>query len=376
MLADGARAVVGPAPVAWAEDIAYGIDDRVSRLVRGGEKPVAYWDVPQASAPVGSAAEPAPAATTAQSAATARSAAAAPGPPPFRLDDVGPMHAIAAAPGDGTWIVIPDPRRPGDAPAMRKTLIHPDKNRGWSAVSVVAVDLAQVELHLVAGRHEPESADRAAAQYPRSAVVPTEHHPRLLAVFNGGYKGTHGHYGMKVDGVTLLPPRGFACAVARYDDGRIVVRPWEEIAPTEPRMRWWRQTPKCMYDAGKPHVALDAPNDSWGSTVASGTVIRRSAIGLDRDGRVLYVGIADWVTAAALAHAMKHAGAHDVAQLDVNFSYPKLLLFEPRAPGSPDLVARPLTKHFEFGEDDYVRVPHSRDFFYLTRKAEGPEPPK
>ena len=98
----------------------------------------------------------------------------------------------------------------------------------------------------------------------------------------------------------------------------------------ETKLRWWRQTPGCMVELGKLHPGLAADDNTyWGSTIEGSTVIRRSAIGVSEDGRVLYVGIGDSTTAPAIARAMKHAGAHSIAQLDVNWSYPKFLLYEP-----------------------------------------------
>ena len=92
-------------------------------------------------------------------------------------------------------------------------------------------------------------------------------------------------------------------------------------------------------------------------------------MGLDASGKVLFVGIGDFTTATAIADAMHHAGAANVAQLDVNFSFPKFVTYEPRSAGSSDLLATPLTQHFEYTEDDYIRKPAERDFFYLTRRA-------
>src|SRR6185436_17698307 len=151
LLADGARAVLGPTAVAKIEDFAYGLDDRWKRLWHSEDKPEAYWDVPTtpSGAPV---APPAPSA----------SGSAAPGPPPFRPTDVPPVHASWSAPGDGVWVPIADPRHPEDPPRMFKTLLHPDRVRSWAAVSLVAVELARVELHLVAGRYEPERDDKKA----------------------------------------------------------------------------------------------------------------------------------------------------------------------------------------------------------------------
>lgn len=379
-LAEAARSVVGPQAVAAAEDVAYDLDDRWRRLWYRGEKPQAYWDVPPAAATATTA--PSPAATTsagdasasANANASAGDPAAKAGPAPskpasFRPTDVPAMNASFAAPGDGVWVPIIEARRPNEPTGMWKTLLHPDPSRSWTAVIVVAVDLERVDLHLVAGRREPESMTPESKGYVRTGLVAPEHKPLLLAAFNGGYRSIHGKYGMKIDGVVLMPGRGYACTVSKLDDGRLDIRPWEAMPEIEARTIWWRQTPKCMFHDGKPHAALNWAGDKWGAAPSGSTVIRRSAIGLAKDGRVLYVAIGDHTTADAIARAMNHAGAHHVAQLDVNFSYPKFLLFEPREPGSQELVAVPIAKGFEYTEDEYVTKPAQRDFFYLARKS-------
>ena len=67
-------------------------------------------------------------------------------------------------------------------------------------------------------------------------------------------------------------------------------------------MRWWRQTPICMIDEGKEHPALHFDKYGWGASTVSGTtVIRRSAMGLSRDRRLLFVGIGDFTTGATIS---------------------------------------------------------------------------
>jgi hypothetical protein len=56
--------------------------------------------------------------------------------------------------------------------------------------------------------------------------------------------------------------------------------------------------------------------------------------------------------------------------MDVNWSYPKFVLFEPRD-GSLVRKAVALASGFEFSEDEYIRKKARRDFFYLMRKPEG-----
>ncbi|MBW2456626.1 MAG: hypothetical protein JRI68_19060, partial [Deltaproteobacteria bacterium] len=111
------------------------------------------------------------------------------------------------------------------------------------------------------------------------------------------------------------------------------------------------------------------PKLGWGASAVSGTtVIRRSALGLNEKGDVLYVSIGDFLTAQVIAKGMRHAGAHSIAQLDVNFSFPKFFTYELETPGSDKLKAVPLTDNFEYKEDEYVAGRAHRDFFYLTRR--------
>jgi hypothetical protein len=48
----------------------------------------------------------------------------------------------------------------------------------------------------------------------------------LLAAFNGGFKAIHGHYGMMVDGTTLLPPTDGLATIALRADGTIQIGQW------------------------------------------------------------------------------------------------------------------------------------------------------
>src|SRR5207244_2936101 len=111
-----------------------------NRLARGREAPKSYWAVPPAPKAAAVLAPPVPAASA--------SAAAAPALPPFHPADPGPALKSWSAPGDGVWVPIIDSRRPNEQPYMLKTLLHPDPERGWAEVFVVAVDLRRATLHV------------------------------------------------------------------------------------------------------------------------------------------------------------------------------------------------------------------------------------
>ncbi len=356
LVADSLRAAIGVDAVTKLEDFVYGIEDRWNRFARSDEKPKAYWEVPSGEAD-----------------ATPKPSASAEGPPPlppFRPKDVGPVHESWSAPGDGIWVAVNDPRHPEEDPHLRKTLLHPDQYRSWAELFVVAVDLRRVDVHLVAGRYEPKTFEPDAKDYERPARIPESAHSRLLAAFNGSFKTEHGYYGMRIDGVTLVKPRERACTLALYRNSQLRIAMWPQLQAQQADMIWYRQAPSCMVEDGKMHPGLLDPNArSWGATLDGETVIRRSAVGLNRARDVLYVSISNHTTARAIAQGMKHAGAADVAQLDVNWSYPKFVLFQPREEDS-QLVAVALAEGFEFSEDEYIRSRSHRDFFYLTRKTE------
>lgn len=357
-LADTGRSIVGNDAIAKLEDWAYGVQDRVNQTVREGEKPEALWDAPEITAEKALA-----------------DVAAKHKYPLFVPKNVQPMHASFAAPGDGEWVPIADARQPGEPPPLWKTLLHPDAKRGWSLVAVVAVDLRQVRLHLVAGTMEPMSKLKEARDFTRTGVMAPEDVPIALAAFNGGFKTTHGNYGMKAEGVLFVEPRGISCTIAGYDKDALRIGSWENLSSTEDQMTWFRQTPACMFEQGEMHKGLTVEtNTLWGATLDRDTVIRRSAIGLSEDRGTLFVGISEATTASAIAKAMNHAGAFDVAQLDVNWSYPKFVTVEPVDGDAKNPVVKAIVKGFEYKEDDYVRRPNPRDFFYLTRKPAAEVP--
>lgn len=366
IVADGLRAVIGKEAVTKLEDIAYAVQDRFYQYTRKGEKPKAYWAVPEpVESEIEQVAEPP------VDAGDGGPTAVAEVRPVFRPSDVGPVHESWSAPGDGQWVPVEVPDLPGLKPHMYKTLLHPDKNRSWAEVFVVALDIPRIDLHLVAGSREPRATVAEALGVERPGVIPEYHHDQVLAAFNGGFKTEHGQYGMRIGEITFVAPRSGVCSVAAFHDGSVRVATWERVAEQQPEMKFWRQTPNCMYEDGELHPKLQAGSEKkWGATLDGETVIRRSAIGIDASGETLFVGISNHTTAVAIATALHHAGAEAVAQLDVNFSYPKFVLYEKGSKAERQAIA--LASGFEFSEDEFIRKTARRDFFYVTPKTAPP----
>jgi hypothetical protein len=357
-VADTLRSVIGIDGVARLEELVYGVEDRFYTVWRRGEQPRAHWMVPPepASTPQPPTISPAP--------APGDTPRRVPELAPFRPGNVGPVLTSWEAPGDGQWVVLPE-STPPDRARMWKTLLHPDKTRSWAELFVVALDLRRLRVHLVPGTREPAATVKEALDLPRLGRVPDEHHASVLAAFNGGFKTEHGHYGMFVNGVTLVPPHEEACTVAYLKDHSLRIGSFLKLKDQLEDTSWWRQTPTCMFEEGSMHPRMaEGFVTRWGSTLDGETVIRRSAIGIDAGGTTLYVGISNHTTAPAIAKGMRHAGATTVAQLDINFSFPKFVTFRPSSV-SKLRFAVPLAEGFEFSEHEYLRKPSYRDFFYV-----------
>jgi hypothetical protein len=259
---------------------------------------------------------------------------------------------------------------PDDEPRAFKTMIHPDKRRSFAVLAVVAIDTEAYDLHLVAGTKEPYSW--SVPRKVRGGLVPDDHKATLFAAFNGGFKTTHGSYAMRLGEHQFLTPRDLSCTFVRYATGEHAIGTWSDLKKREEEIHYYRQTPPCLVEGGKVHSMLHYHEyaKGWGATVSGDTVIRRSAIGLSKDKRVIYYGIGEAMTAQALARGMKSVGAHSAAELDVNYSYPRWLMYELLDPNQGPVATSALIPNIEFTKWQYVGQASPRDFFYVTRNRE------
>jgi hypothetical protein len=235
-----------------------------------------------------------------------------------------------------------------------------------------------IQLRSVPGSEEPASDNPRAAALVDRGVIPAHTRDGLLAAFNGGFRAEHGHHGMMVDGVTLLPARADMCTVAGYADGTLQIGTYTRLAALGDKPSWFRQSPRCMVEDGVLNARLrDANAKGWGATLDGDTIIRRSAIALSRDHAVLYVAVTNYTSARALALGMQAVGGWNVAQLDVNRSFPKFLLFPRDAQGARHAAS--LFDGFLYQPHEMLDQPALRDFFYVVRRpleerAEATEP--
>jgi hypothetical protein len=171
---------------------------------------------------------------------------------------------------------------------------------------------------------------------------------------------------MLTGGVTLVPLRDGLCTISGDTAPGVRIGTWRHGDVIEPGA-WYRQTPPCMLEDGVLHPGLANPaSRKWGATLEGETVIRRSALAVDREGRRIYVGVSNFTTGRALALGMQSAGGWAVAQLDVNWSYPKILIFPRDVAGIRRATS--IFEGFLFHRDEMLRRPSERDFFYAVRR--------
>lgn len=380
LVANSLRSVIGIRAVARLEEIAASAEDKVMRWQN--EKPrslsdmsptILRADVAKSSPPP--PVEPLAITTTASVSGVTEPLAAAASAAPVVAPLVGtvapasiaPPYPEVAAAGDGVWVPVPDPEHPEAPAVMYKTLLHPDPERPYAELFIVSMPSAQVKLTSVPGTEEPASQNPAAAALSGRGLIPGQHRGDLLAAFNGGFRAEHGHHGMMVGGVTLLEPRADMCTTAGYEDGSLQIGTYSRLAALPQKPLWYRQSPRCMVEQGALHPGLRDPNArGWGATLEGETVIRRSAIALSQDGERLFVAVTNFTTARALALGMRAAGGWNTAQLDVNRSFPKFLLFPRDEAGKRRAVS--LFQGFLYEPEEMLDEPNPRDFFYLTRR--------
>jgi hypothetical protein len=273
------------------------------------------------------------------------------------------VAALGNTPGEGRWTAYLRNAN-GNVEAYR-TFLEPDPQRPYASVALVAFNLQTTRLHFVLGYEEPVSSVYISrpARISASDMVPG----KILAAFNGGFKAQHGHFGVMLNGVTLIPPRDGFGTVAIYNDGTVRLGAWgTDITPSQ-HMVAWRQNGPLIIQNGQinPHTAVTDPK-VWGYTTDGTTATGRSAVGISQDGSILYYAVGFNLTLPALARAVQDAGAYQAIQLDINNFYTH---FEAFTSGSNNsLMAVPLLDQMKGPGDQRYLTINKRDFFYVTTK--------
>jgi len=156
-------------------------------------------------------------------------------------------------------------------------------------------------------------------------MVPPGARSTLLSTFNSGFYEADGPAGFFVDGRLYDPMvRGLA-TVVQYSNGTVDIVPWSGGARPGPDIVVARQNLGLLVDQGRPTAAA-ANGRIWGATLGGVRATWRSALGIDRNGNLIYAAAPNQ-TALTLAQIVVHAGAVRAMELDINPAWPALMTF-------------------------------------------------
>jgi hypothetical protein len=365
--ADFLRSIFGPEPVAQLESFSYWMRDVINRSLPGTNN-----GTPQVSWSSGAPPDSASSAGTPSPMPTALPEAQASNVEPVGAPTLAPTAVVEQLTATPTSDVLTTPPQIGwqpYGPLMARAIIMVDPARSYAAVALVRMDLAGLQLHLMAGFIEPAHPSGIDKVIPDLGMVAPQDQGKLVAAFNGGFKAVHGHYGMMVDATTLLQPVDGMATVAVYKDGSVQMGAWGVDIFPSPDMVAFRQNCPPLIDAGQinPALSTDA-RKSWGFT-NNADVAWRTGLGITQDRRYLIYAVGNGTTAQFLAEAMQKAGAYMGMQLDINQYYAHFVTYSnannpSSSPGS-QLIAEPLLDKMIDIRKLYL-VPNPRDFLYLT----------
>jgi hypothetical protein len=219
-------------------------------------------------------------------------------------------------PGEGQWYPWQPPwlrTVPGAPPAFYKTaLTLPGKIPALAVL--VAMDLRQLELEMIAGLDTPWSRTGAqgAGRIPRQP----ETLARAVAAFNGGFQTAHGAFGMMVHRELILDPLEKTATIATLQDGTIVMGTWNNSIAVPESIDSFRQNMPPLLEDGVWNP-MNVPR--WGVTVHDLDQVHttRSAIGQRGDSTLIYLW-SDMISAKGSAEALRQAGCGYAVHLDIN----------------------------------------------------------
>ena len=359
---DTMRAVpwIGPEPIAWAEEKAFALKDFVRRTAYSSH---------------GAAQELAATSHTASSVVTSEGTTAV--WPPARASSLWKTPES----GEGVWV---EPRVPWvrklDAaapPAFYQTFVRPDTDRPYSKVLLVAMDTRQLELAMEGGSEDPEPdvGPTGSGHIPRDPTIAR----RVAAVWNGGFKSEHGHYGMTVNRRVLLPAVPGGASVITLADGRMGMGTWG-VKPALGGIVNVRDTSIVSMRQNLDPLLEDGQLNPkgrklWGYTRADneGMQTHRSGMCITPSGTLMYAW-GDDVNASALGRAMKLAGCTYGMHLDMNpghtaFMFTNIVDVRTKNYKSallePDMI-KSTERYIEWAQKDF--------FYVLTRASDAPGP--
>ncbi|MBH25465.1 MAG: hypothetical protein CMH57_13660 [Myxococcales bacterium] len=222
-----------------------------------------------------------------------------------------------AKPGEGVWKPVEIEwlrKHEGASTPFMKTAVRMDPKRPYDHLVLIAADMRQLNLNMVAGTVSPESSFGT----PGKGTIPRREDTidRLVAAFNGGFKTAHGAFGMQVDDEVILPATPYTATVAVRDDEHVQLGTWNNTMEIPKEFKSLRQNLPPLVAEGKLNPT---GKRKWGGTANELDNIHTTRSGLCFRGEstLIYVWGKD-TSADSIGAAMLAAGCVYGMHLDMN----------------------------------------------------------
>jgi Phosphodiester glycosidase len=284
--------------------------------------------------------------------AATRPASSRPTRPPTYLAPPAtmPSQAHPALSGEGTWQSLLNLH---GQPAIQAAFLRPDAEHTSYLVGVAWLNQKLVKMVLHPGYKVPGTWDSS-----KPSEVPRSERDKLVATFNSGFTMVDANGGYWQDGRSMVPLRRGAASMVIYKDGHMDVAKWNAASPG-PDVAAVRQNLGLLVDHGVITPDVDSTTTmTWGATLGNKTYVWRSAVGVRKDGSLVFVAGAS-LSVRTLANIVHDAGAVRAMELDINPQWTNFITYT--HPHKGEAVPHMLTKDEQANPYRYLQ-PSSRDF--------------
>jgi hypothetical protein len=189
----------------------------------------------------------------------------------------------------------------------------------------------------------------------------------VVAAFNGGFKLSYGSVGFVSGGRVAVPLTAGLASIVTYSNGTTQIGSWRQGVPTRGlKIASVLQNLHLLVDYGA--VASDASscvNACWGNTLGGGADVARSALGISREGQLVWAMIGQAlvmrVSCAPWSSTSTRNGSPDTSTCIIPADPPRARRTGPAGnPWSAGCVLQPRLLHHPRQPTDALARPYAR----------------
>jgi hypothetical protein len=228
------------------------------------------------------------------------------------------LLAGTGLPSEGVWKTVVVNK---GLPAVQLTYVRPDDVHTSYYAALMWLD-----PKLLSGRlHEGIPSGDPGGSWSTPPYITPELAKTVAVAFPGGFRtanipvGNRGGY--YDDGKVAEPLRDGAASLVIYQNGTATVGQWGRDVAMSPQVKSVRQNLDLLVDNGQVDpTCASGSTAKWGYTVGNQFYVPRTAIGVRKDGTLLFVN-SPAVSVCSLGQLMKSAGVVRGMELDINYDW-------------------------------------------------------